>query len=71
MLAMILTDEKIRWVIDRVEGRDLEGKLKETPNGKKWTELVKSLTEFYTSSPSCVGRLVITTEQLNFLKTLV
>ena len=71
MLAMILTDEKNPFAIDLKEGRDLELRLSATFKGAKWKTILDALVAFYTNSPSSVNRLVITTEQLEFLKVLL
>jgi hypothetical protein len=71
MLAMILTDEKNPWAIDLKEGRELELRLGISSKGKIWKNISDVLIAFYTSSPASVNRLIVTTEQLNFLKALL
>jgi hypothetical protein len=71
MLAMILTDEKTPLAIDLREGRELEQRIGVSSKGKIWKNICDALIAFYTHSPNSVNRLIVSTEQLEFLKILL
>jgi hypothetical protein len=71
MPAMILTDEKNPVAIDEKDARDLELKLNVTSKGADWKTIGDALFAFHSNRGNAVNRLVITTEQLEFMKLLM
>jgi hypothetical protein len=71
MTAMILTDEKNPVAIDEKDARDLELKLNVTSKAANWKTIGDALFAFHSNRGNAVNRLVITTEQLEFMKLLM
>jgi hypothetical protein len=71
MLAMILTDEKNPLAIDEKDARDLELKLNVTSKAQVWKTIGDTLFAFHSNRGNAVNRLIITTEQLEFMKLLM
>jgi hypothetical protein len=71
MPAMIITDEKNPVAIDEKDARDLELKLNVTSKGQDWKTIGDALFAFHSNREDAINRLIITTEQLVFLKILM
>jgi hypothetical protein len=71
MPAKIPTDEKNPVAIDVKDARDLELKLNVTSKGQDWKKIGDALFAFHSNRGNAVNRLIITTEQLEFMKQLM
>jgi hypothetical protein len=70
MPVLIITDGQETLLVDEKESADLELKLNVTSKGRPWSTLSAELFAFGTYKPEAKSRLVITSEQLTFLKVL-
>lgn len=70
MPVMIITDGEDRILVDKDEAGSLELKLNVTSKGHEWKLIGDALFAVKTESRDAQSRLVVTKEQLAFLKVL-
>ena len=69
-MICVITDNKNSWAIDSKEAIALELKLNVTSKAKEWKEIGDVLLIIGTNGDDAKTRVVITTEQFEFLKML-